>query len=68
MSTYYGDGPTHNLETVSEDESIVANAASGSSEEPKKSPTETGFFEDITEDLGIPPPKELKQSFWKLFS
>jgi hypothetical protein len=68
-STYYGDGPTHNLESVHEDESVFVTTP-GSTEDmhPKKYPSEPGVMEDITQDLGLPPPKELKQSFWKFFS
>lgn len=68
VSTHPGDGPTYNLETVSETETDVTSTTPGASEQAKKSPEETGLFEDITQDLGLPPPKELKQSFWKLFS
>lgn len=69
LSTYHGDGPRHNLETVYEHETVVL-VTPGSTEQPhsKNSPSESGLLEDITQDLGIPPPKQLKESFWKLFS
>ncbi|KAF9454532.1 hypothetical protein P691DRAFT_716957 [Macrolepiota fuliginosa MF-IS2] len=67
VSTYADDGPTHNLEPVSEMD-VDTLTTPTSSQQTKKSPGETGLFEDITHDLGIPPPKELKQNFWKLFS
>ncbi|KXN86874.1 hypothetical protein AN958_09469 [Leucoagaricus sp. SymC.cos] len=69
LSTYHGDGPTHNLETVNESETVLVTTP-GSTEQlhPKKPPFETGILEDITQDLGLPPPKELKQSFWRFFS
>jgi hypothetical protein len=65
LSTHPVSGPLHNLETVSEDETIVAEMTP---EQSRSASTEPGLFEDITQDLGVPPPKELKQSLWKFFS
>jgi hypothetical protein len=64
-STHADNGPLHNLESVSEDGIIAAETTP---EQSKPASTEPGLFEDMTQDLGIPPPKELKQSLWKLFS
>jgi len=62
LSTYHGDGPTHHLQPIHEDETTVATA-----KQPQP-PPEPGLFEDITNDLGLPPPKQLKASFLELFS
>jgi len=64
LSTHQGDGPTHNLQHLREDENIIATAPS-STEQPQSEPS---LFEDITNDLGLPPPKQLKASFWEVFS
>ncbi|XP_006458085.1 hypothetical protein AGABI2DRAFT_183173 [Agaricus bisporus var. bisporus H97] len=68
LSTHPASGPLHNLDAVSEDETIDADATPPADKQSGSASAEPGLLEDITEDLGIPPPKELKQSLWKLFS
>jgi hypothetical protein len=68
LDTYDGDGPTHNLEVVRENETVVVTTPGSTEGRQSKKSTQTGLLEDITEDLGIPRPKELNQSFWKFFS
>ncbi|KAJ3491603.1 hypothetical protein NLJ89_g11325 [Agrocybe chaxingu] len=62
--THIGGGPSHNLfDTLEESTEGVAPAESG----PKFEHSDS-LLDDITEDLGLPPAKEIKASFWKMFS
>lgn len=63
-------GPTHglhDLDIVTEVEEVT-NVTGPTAPNSAQSSAETNVFEDITQDLGLPPPKELRQSIWKLFS
>ncbi|TFK42539.1 hypothetical protein BDQ12DRAFT_676385 [Crucibulum laeve] len=57
--THHGGGPSHNLSSAEE---YVTPAES------RKTPGQGGIWDDITEDIGIPAPKEIKSAIWKLFS
>ncbi|KAL0570252.1 hypothetical protein V5O48_011714 [Marasmius crinis-equi] len=64
--THTGGGPSHNLldELTLSEENSNAPQKTGSSTQPGKG----GLLDDMTEDLGLPYPAEMKKAFWKLFS
>ena len=61
--THHGGGPSHNLV----DESVDISSAPPASTSSPKSSVQGGLWDDVAEDLGIPPPKELKNVFGGLF-
>ncbi|PPQ86890.1 hypothetical protein CVT25_012609 [Psilocybe cyanescens] len=62
--THPGGGPSHNLLDLNDVESTEKADNSEKTPESKRS---DGIFDDIAEDLGLPPVKDIKASLWKLF-
>ncbi|KAF8077907.1 hypothetical protein FPV67DRAFT_19827 [Lyophyllum atratum] len=61
--THLSGGPSHNLH---DENAVVQNdSARASASKPQE---EGGILDDITDDLGIPRPKELKAAFWRVFA
>jgi hypothetical protein len=66
--THHGGGPSHNLLDISsgsEYNSLGSVNAGASSSRPEG---ERGLWDDIADDVGLPPTKDVKKAFWKLFS
>lgn len=61
--THHGGGPSHNLSEVKE--TVSRGDAPAKATEFKRSDS---IFDDIAEDLHLPPVNEIKNSFWKMFS
>ncbi|KAF8892547.1 hypothetical protein BD779DRAFT_1509620 [Infundibulicybe gibba] len=62
--THHGGGPSHNLH----DEHATTIDPLPVEESAPKKLGQGGFWDDVTEDIGLPPPREIKNAFWKLFS
>lgn len=63
-STHHGGGPSHNLL----DMETLGNGDSTTQAKTEKYERTDSFVDDITDDLGLPPAKQIKDSFWKMFS
>ena len=51
--THHGGGPSHNLLDISENSSATE---------------ESGLWDDMADDVGLPPTKDVKKAIWKLLS
>jgi len=67
--THHGGGPSHNLLDISSESGLENNAlgsviagSSGSRSEEK------GLWDDMADDIGLPPTKDVKNAIRKLFS
>ncbi|KAF8798062.1 hypothetical protein BYT27DRAFT_7203768 [Phlegmacium glaucopus] len=66
--THHGGGPSHNLLDISSGSennslgSVIGEASSGSRSEEK------GLWDDMADDIGLPPTNDVKNAFRKLFS
>ncbi|KAG6900857.1 hypothetical protein C0993_009975 [Termitomyces sp. T159_Od127] len=58
-------GPSHNL--LDENAPVLASPQTPVSPTPTPAP-DAGILGDITDDLGLPRPQEMKTAFWRLFS
>ncbi|KAF8654104.1 hypothetical protein AX16_003637 [Volvariella volvacea WC 439] len=65
-TTHHGGGPTFNLENVSE--SVEETSLNEASPKAGAQGGSGGLLDDVTEELGIPPLKELKNTYSKFFS
>jgi hypothetical protein len=64
--THHGGGPSHNLLDISsESDSSLGSVIAGSS---NGHPEEKGLWDDMANDVGLPPTKDVKNALWKLFS
>ncbi|KAF8964046.1 hypothetical protein BDZ97DRAFT_1817714 [Flammula alnicola] len=61
--THYAGGPSHNLLDMAD---IIADSPKIEEEKPKTERSDS-FLDDIAEDLGLPPVKDIKNSLRKLF-
>ncbi|KAG5342785.1 hypothetical protein E4T56_gene19378 [Termitomyces sp. T112] len=61
--THLSGGPSHNLH----DENAAVLASPQTPLAPKPT-TDDGILGDITDDLGLPRPQEIKAAFWKILS
>jgi hypothetical protein len=57
--THHGGGPSHNLLDISS--GVIADSL-------KSRPKERGLWDDMADDVGLPPSKDVKKAIWKLFS
>jgi hypothetical protein len=65
--THHGGGPSHNLLDISsgpEYNSLGSVSTDASSSHPE----EGGLWDDMADDVGLPPTKDVKKAIWKLFS
>ncbi|KAL0071367.1 hypothetical protein AAF712_001224 [Marasmius tenuissimus] len=65
--THTGGGPSHNLL----DESTLSSEGAPEPQQRTERSTQHGkggLLDDMTEDMGLPYPHEMKKAFWKLFS
>ncbi|KAG6874186.1 hypothetical protein C0995_003732 [Termitomyces sp. Mi166 len=62
--THISGGPSHNLL----DENAAVLASPQTPVAPNKPTTDDGILGDITDDLGLPRPRDIKAAFWKLLS
>ncbi|KAF9013863.1 hypothetical protein BDQ17DRAFT_1418816 [Cyathus striatus] len=63
--------PTHNLLFSASDIVVppLENGSLATSSPPNSAtPGQGGVWDDIAEDIGLPPPQQIKQAFWKIFS
>lgn len=59
--THPGGGPSHNLlDVILDDQNVSSTTAQNSTEQ-------GNIWDDVIEDLGLPPLKEMKAGFSKLF-
>jgi hypothetical protein len=65
--THHGGGPSHNLLDISS-ESENGSLGSVISSSSSSSPEERGLWDDMADDIGLPPTKDVKNAIWKLFS
>ena len=64
--THHGGGPSHNLLDISSESDIsLGSVIAGSS---NSHPEEKGLWDDMANDVGLPPTKDVKNALWKLFS
>lgn len=64
--THHGGGPSHNLLDISsgsEHNSLDGVVADSSSSSPK----EKGLWDDMADDVGLPPTKDVKKAIWDFF-
>jgi len=62
--THHGGGPSHNLLDISsgsENSSVIVGSSSSH-------PKERGLWDDMADDVGLPPTKDVKSAIWKMFS
>ena len=64
-ATHHGGGPSHNLLDISEYNSLGSVNVDASS---SRSEEEKGLWDDLADDVGLPPTKDVKKAIWKLFS
>lgn len=60
--THHGGGPSHNLLDISSGSGGVITDSSSSN------PRGKGLWDDMADDVGLPPTKDVKKAIWKLFS
>ena len=58
--THHGGGPSHNLLDISNSSVVVDSSDSH--------PEVDGLWDDMADDIGLPPTKDVKETIWKLFS
>jgi hypothetical protein len=61
--THHGGGPSHNLLDISSGSlgSVIVDSSISRSKE-------RGLWDDMADDVGLPPTKDVKKAIWKLFS
>ena len=67
VGTHYGGGPSHNfldISAESENSSLGSVVADSSTSHPE----EGGLWDDMADDIGLPPTKNVKDAIWKMFS
>lgn len=66
VGTHHGGGPSHNfldISAESENSSLGSVVADSSTSRP-----EGGLWDDMADDIGLPPTKNVKDAIWKMFS
>jgi hypothetical protein len=65
--THHGGGPSHNILDISSgsEYNSLGSVVADSSSSPLK---EKGLWDDMADDVGLPPTKDVKKAIWKLFS
>ncbi|KAF8163341.1 hypothetical protein B0H34DRAFT_695068 [Crassisporium funariophilum] len=66
--THHGGGPSHNLLDITLSSDGIGASSSSSPPMVTHSSGERGLLDDMAEDIGLPPTKDVKSAIWKLFS